>query len=160
MGAADNRTMFESPLEYCPFCREYVALDVTQSECAVRHACKDVRCPLAQYFTGPRGEVAQGETRMCPVPVRALLSPESLSLLKAIAESGETAFSGPDLMRMLHKAPVDTDAPIGELTTLGLLRISYENPEERGYELTAAGRRFVSSRFDGGLQRRRFGERS
>jgi hypothetical protein len=44
--------MFNSPLEYCPHCSEYVALDLTQRECAAQHQCEKEPCPLENYFTG------------------------------------------------------------------------------------------------------------
>jgi hypothetical protein len=42
--------MFNSPLEYCPRCRQYVALDLTQRECAVEHQCGKEPCPLESHF--------------------------------------------------------------------------------------------------------------
>jgi hypothetical protein len=44
--------MFDSPFEFCSFCRQYVLLDQTQPQCAREHACDGkVSCPLARYFT-------------------------------------------------------------------------------------------------------------
>ncbi len=43
---------FDSPLELCPVCNEYVLVDQTQGECAVEHKCGHRECPLARVFTG------------------------------------------------------------------------------------------------------------
>lgn len=43
---------FDSPLELCPVCNEYVLLDQTQGECAREHECGRRDCPLAAAFTG------------------------------------------------------------------------------------------------------------
>ena len=42
--------MFNSPLQYCPHCKEYVALDQTQPACAAEHHCELAICPLQKYF--------------------------------------------------------------------------------------------------------------
>lgn len=44
--------LFDSPLEVCPVCDEYVFLDQTQKECAREHRCVNVECPLQRFFTG------------------------------------------------------------------------------------------------------------
>lgn len=43
--------MFNSPLEYCVHCQQYVALDQTQAACAAEHHCQVADCPLRKYFT-------------------------------------------------------------------------------------------------------------
>lgn len=43
--------MFNSPLEYCPHCRQYVALDSTPTECAAWYQCGIEFCPLQRHFT-------------------------------------------------------------------------------------------------------------
>ncbi|HWQ40376.1 MAG TPA: hypothetical protein VNM24_17490 [Burkholderiales bacterium] len=46
--------MFDSPLHYCPVCRQYVALDQSQPECAREHGCSPRQpCPLAHLFRAP-----------------------------------------------------------------------------------------------------------
>jgi hypothetical protein len=47
--------MYNSPLEYCPVCKTYVALDQSQGECAREHQCRQTRetCPLARHLIGP-----------------------------------------------------------------------------------------------------------
>lgn len=46
--------MFNSPLHYCPVCRQYVALDQSQRECAREHGCLPQQaCPLAHLFSVP-----------------------------------------------------------------------------------------------------------
>lgn len=52
--------MFDSPLEYCPRCREYVALDQTQRKCAARHQCgTEEPCPLERYFADAKTDPEQ-----------------------------------------------------------------------------------------------------
>ena len=43
--------MFNSPLQYCSECKQYVELDQTQAECAQQHGCRIERCPIAHLFT-------------------------------------------------------------------------------------------------------------
>lgn len=44
--------MFNSPLNYCPVCRQYVALDQSRRECAREHGCLPQQpCPLAHLFS-------------------------------------------------------------------------------------------------------------
>ena len=45
--------MFNSPLQYCPLCKEYVELDQTIEECAAKHGCRGHSCPLAPQFNPP-----------------------------------------------------------------------------------------------------------
>jgi hypothetical protein len=56
--------MFDSPFTYCPKCGEMVLLDQMQRECAAEHRCGDVKCPLADLFSGIDFE----EGRPCPEP--------------------------------------------------------------------------------------------
>ena len=42
--------MFNSPTAYCPRCREYIALDERQRDCAAVHDCVKELCPLEKYF--------------------------------------------------------------------------------------------------------------
>jgi hypothetical protein len=43
--------MFNSPLSFCPVCKDYVALDQTQRECALEHRCAaQTKCPLRALF--------------------------------------------------------------------------------------------------------------
>ena len=44
--------MFDSPIAFCPVCRQAVLLDQTQRECKAEHACGGVACPLSAYFGG------------------------------------------------------------------------------------------------------------
>jgi hypothetical protein len=45
--------MFDSPIDYCPVCKEMVLLDQTRCECATEHHCrKRVVCPLDTCFSG------------------------------------------------------------------------------------------------------------
>lgn len=43
--------MFNSPMEYCVHCQQYVALDESQQACAAQHHCEVAACPLKKYFT-------------------------------------------------------------------------------------------------------------
>lgn len=43
---------FDSPIERCPVCREFVLLDQTQGECSREHRCSGHECPLKAYFEG------------------------------------------------------------------------------------------------------------
>ena len=47
--------MYDSPLEYCPICKTYVALDQTQHDCAEREQCHRGadECPLNRFFAQP-----------------------------------------------------------------------------------------------------------
>ena len=45
--------MFNSPMDYCPRCRQYVALDQAPLECAAQYHCGGVPCPLERYFAPP-----------------------------------------------------------------------------------------------------------
>ena len=52
-GEEERAVKFDTPLERCPHCGEYVPLDQTQRECAHEHHCPaGRRCPLDQFFTG------------------------------------------------------------------------------------------------------------
>lgn len=66
---------FDSPIERCPVCKEYVLLDQTQEECALEHRCKPpAGCPLKRYFEG----IAFGENkpgRDSPSPATAAARP-------------------------------------------------------------------------------------
>lgn len=44
--------MFDSPIELCQVCGEWVLTDQTQTECAREHGCTIERCPLERCFTG------------------------------------------------------------------------------------------------------------
>ncbi len=44
--------MFDSPLEMCLVCGDWVLLDQTRKECAREHHCTVERCPLERFFTG------------------------------------------------------------------------------------------------------------
>jgi hypothetical protein len=124
--------MFNSPLDYCPVCREYVALDATHDECMARHRCRGEDCPLSRFLVDqPAG--AQGQP----------LSPEAGALLGTIARSGQTAFCEGDLERHLPLRETRVRI-IEELERRGLLRVAYATAEECGYELTAQGRRHIA----------------
>jgi hypothetical protein len=46
--------MFDSPLHYCPHCKDYVALDEGLDECMRLHHCARDTCPIAHLFVEPQ----------------------------------------------------------------------------------------------------------
>jgi hypothetical protein len=51
---------FDSPIERCPVCQEYVLMDQTQKECAREHQCNmEEKCPLKSYFEGDKYRMGQ-----------------------------------------------------------------------------------------------------
>ncbi len=58
--------MFNSPLEFCPVCKAYVALDRTRSECRAEHRCSAVACPLAKLFEAVASAAAREATASTP----------------------------------------------------------------------------------------------
>ncbi len=47
-------SMFDSPLEWCRVCKEWVALDQTAEECKRQHHCRDGACPMAALLWAQR----------------------------------------------------------------------------------------------------------
>ena len=45
--------MFNSPLQYCKVCKQYIELDQSGQECARRHDCRLEACPYASLFRPP-----------------------------------------------------------------------------------------------------------
>ena len=139
--------MFDSPLEYCPRCRDYVALDMPQRACAAEHGCGNEPCPLDRYFgglrTGPErflaGRSADGEG--------SALSPAAIALIGILAECGQAAVSLSDVERLLEEPQGEIGNTLEELRMHGLLALSYAFNEERGFVLTARGRQYISLRF-------------
>ena len=54
--------MFNSPLHYCPKCKEYVELDQSKAQCAALHGCDGKDCPLEQIFRPPPAAGDEGAT--------------------------------------------------------------------------------------------------
>jgi len=46
--------MFESPLDWCRVCKDWVALDQTVEECARQHHCRDGECPMIALLCVPQ----------------------------------------------------------------------------------------------------------
>jgi hypothetical protein len=46
--------MFESPLEWCTACKEWIALDQTVEECARQHRCGERGCPMTALLWAKR----------------------------------------------------------------------------------------------------------
>lgn len=46
--------MFDSPLEWCTVCKDWVALDQTVLECARCRGCPGRACPLAALLCAPQ----------------------------------------------------------------------------------------------------------
>jgi hypothetical protein len=53
--------MFNSPLQYCPICKQQVALDQTKEQCAEEQRCKTKNCPLSHLFAPPDSVADQDE---------------------------------------------------------------------------------------------------
>ncbi len=51
--------MYNSPLQYCPICKQHVALDQSKDECAAQNKCKTDACPLAHLFIKPSARAAK-----------------------------------------------------------------------------------------------------
>ena len=51
--------MFNSPMDYCPHCRQYVALDQAKHECAAQYQCEGMACPLERYFVPATSTTAE-----------------------------------------------------------------------------------------------------
>jgi hypothetical protein len=47
-----EETMFNSPLDFCEKCKQYVALDQSRRECAREQDCRVATCPLERHFVG------------------------------------------------------------------------------------------------------------
>ena len=45
--------MYDSPFDYCPVCKKYIALDQALLDCAAKHHCSADACPLRKYFYAP-----------------------------------------------------------------------------------------------------------
>ena len=43
-------TVYDSPLQYCASCKQYIELDQTAEECALQRGCKPDACPFAHLF--------------------------------------------------------------------------------------------------------------
>jgi len=58
--------MFNSPLQYCSKCKQYVELDQTMIECTASHDCGGRDCPLAHVFrpqaSGDEAQVTRTES--------------------------------------------------------------------------------------------------
>lgn len=46
--------MFDSPLEWCRVCKEWIALDQTVEECKRQHCCRDGECPMGALLWAQR----------------------------------------------------------------------------------------------------------
>jgi len=60
--------MFNSPLQYCAVCKQYVELDQSVEECAARHGCVPESCPLAKLLAGP--PTPESAKKIPPAPVK------------------------------------------------------------------------------------------
>ena len=59
--------MFDSPLHYCASCKEYIELDQTAEECALKHGCK-LDCPFV-HLLKPAAAV-EDKTGASPLPAK------------------------------------------------------------------------------------------
>jgi hypothetical protein len=62
--------MFNSPLQYCAKCKQYVELDQTQEECAAVHGCAGEDCPLLKMFRPP-APMDEGKPAIAAEPANA-----------------------------------------------------------------------------------------
>jgi len=62
--------MFNSPLQYCAKCKQYVELDQTKEECAAVHGCAGEDCPLLHMFRPP-APMDEGKPAIAPEPTNA-----------------------------------------------------------------------------------------
>ena len=62
--------MFNSPLHYCPVCRQFVALDQSRRECAREHGCLPQQpCPLAHLLSVPNPGISAPSERANEAPM-------------------------------------------------------------------------------------------
>jgi hypothetical protein len=59
--------MFNSPLQYCAKCKQYVELDQSKDECAALHDCGGVDCPLLKMFR-PLDPMDEAKPVVAPEP--------------------------------------------------------------------------------------------
>ncbi len=52
---------FDSPIERCTVCGQFVLLDQTQKECAMEHGCGNRECALNRYFEGIPISIEKGD---------------------------------------------------------------------------------------------------
>lgn len=143
IGLKQGKRMFNSPLEYCPHCRQYVALDSTPKECAAKYRCGVEVCPLRAHFTGRQMDPTP-EASARDVGRPGDVSSAPTSLLRAMARGVQVEFSSADLGRLLHGPQDGIEALADDLLKRGLIRVTDGPEEERRYVLTAAGRRYVT----------------
>ena len=62
--------MFNSPLQYCTVCKQYVELDQSVEECAGRHGCEPASCPLARLFAPPVAAAEDSAAQSPAAPVK------------------------------------------------------------------------------------------
>lgn len=61
-------TVYDSPLHYCASCKQYIELDQTAEECALKHGCK-ADCPFARLLKPPTS--VEDKTGVRPAPAKA-----------------------------------------------------------------------------------------
>jgi hypothetical protein len=54
--------MYNSPLQYCAECKQYIELDQTREQCAARNGCDVALCPHAHLFRPPVHSETTGRT--------------------------------------------------------------------------------------------------
>ena len=62
--------MFNSPLQYCAKCKQYVELDQSKEECVALHDCGGVDCPLVKMFRPP-ASTEEARPAVAPEPPTA-----------------------------------------------------------------------------------------
>lgn len=59
--------MFDSPLDWCKVCKEWIALDQTVEECARQHRCRDRECPMVALLWAQRQRDEAASKRSLPL---------------------------------------------------------------------------------------------
>ncbi|TAK87520.1 MAG: hypothetical protein EPO20_04265 [Betaproteobacteria bacterium] len=59
--------MFDSPLDWCKVCKDWVALDQTVEECARQHRCHARECPMLALLWTQRQQDKAASQRSLPL---------------------------------------------------------------------------------------------
>lgn len=59
--------MFDSPLEWCRVCKDWVALDQTVEDCARQHRCNNGECPMVALLWAKQQQDETASKRGLPL---------------------------------------------------------------------------------------------
>lgn len=120
---------------------DWIAFNAGSHTELVRIAYRDfdrlVRPVVAELTRHAGGEARHGKLK---------LTAAAVAVLDVFAQSGQDSCSAGDLRGLLRLGAREIDEGIEELERHELLRTAYATPEDSGYELTAAGREYLSTR--------------